>query len=288
MRYVFIRAEKVRYPVAILCRVLRVSRSGFYDWLKGDRSVRELRDAELLAIIREIFKQSRKNYGSPRIYDELQDRRVRCSLGRVERLMRENNITPPKKKKFRKTTDSDHPFPPAPNLLGRDFSSPEPDRSWVADITYVWTREGWLYLAVILDLFSRRVVGWSMRRTMARELVLDALSTALSGRSPSPDLTLHSDRGSQYCSADHRKILRQRKIACSMSRRGDCWDNAVAESFFATLKRELVHRQDFATRAQAQQEIFEYIEVFYNRQRKHSYLGYMTPVDFEEAAALAA
>ena len=288
MRYVFIRAEKVRYPIAILCRVLQVSRSGFYHWLKGDRSVRELRDAELLELIREIFKQSRKNYGSPRIYEELRARRVRCSLGRVERLMRENGITPPTKKKFRKTTDSDHPFPPAPNLLGRDFSSPGPDRRWVADITYIWTREGWLYLAVILDLFSRRVVGWSMRRTLNRELVLAALSTALFGRSPSLDLTLHSDRGSQYCSDDHRKILRQRKIACSMSRRGDCWDNAVAESFFATLKRELVHRRDFVTREQAQQEIFEYIEVFYNRQRRHSYLGYRAPVEFEEAAALAA
>jgi putative transposase len=288
MRYVFIRAEKVRYPIASLCRVLRVSRSGYYHWSKGDRSVRELRDAELLDLIREIFKQSRKTYGSPRIYDELRDRRVSCSLSRVERLMRQHGITPPKKRRFRRTTDSDHPFPPAPNLLGRDFSSPGPDRRWVADITYVWTREGWLYLAVILDLFSRRVVGWSMRRTLNRELVLAALTAALSGRGSPFDLTVHSDRGSQYCSDDHRKILRQRKIACSMSRRGDCWDNAVAESFFATLKRELVHRRDFATRAQAQQEIFEYIEVFYNRQRKHSYLGYLAPVEFEKVAALAA
>ena len=202
--------------------------------------------------------------------------------------MRENGITPPTKKKFRKTTDSDHPFPPAPNLLSREFSTAAPDRRWVADITYIWTREGWLYLAVILDLFSRRVVGWSMRQTMHRELVLAALSAALSDRCPGIDLTLHSDRGSQYCSDDHREILRQRQIACSMSRRGDCWDNAVAESFFATLKRELVYRRDFATRDQAQQEIFEYIEVFYNRLRKHSYLGYLAPVEFEERTALAA
>lgn len=288
MRYEFIRAEKVDFPVAFLCSACRVSRSGFYHWLNGQRSLREKRDQELLELIREIFEASRRTYGSPRIYRELKAREVRCSRQRVERLMRESGITPPPKKKFRKTTDSDHPFPPAPNLLDREFSCSEPNRRWAGDVTYIWTGAGWLYLAVVMDLFSRRIVGWSMRRSLNRELVLSAMNMAIFGRRPENGLLFHSDRGSQYCSDDYRRILRARRINCSMSRRANCWDNAVVESFFATLKRELIYREDFSSRDDAERAIFEYIEVFYNRQRSHSYLGYKTPAQFESDAAAAA
>ena len=288
MRYEFIRAEKARYPVAVLCRVLRICRSAFYAWLSRGDSARERRDRELLAVIREAFETSRQTYGSPRIYEELRARGVPVGRRRIERLMREAGITPPRRRKFRKTTDSDHPFVTAANLLGRDFSSPEPNCCWSTDITYVWTAEGWLYLAVVMDLFSRRIVGWSMRKTLARELVLSALHTALYGRNPGSGLVHHSDRGSQYASDDYQKELKRRGIVCSMSRKGDCWDNAVVESFFATLKRELVYRYRFLTRAQATRLIFEYIEVFYNRQRRHSHLGYFSPEQFERAMELAA
>ena len=288
MRYEFIRAEKALYPVVLLCRVLRVARSGFYAWLSRGESDRELRDRELLPLIREVFKTSRQTYGSPRVFEELRARGVPCSRRTIERLMREAGIRPPRRRKFRKTTDSDHPYVTAANLLDRDFSSPEPDRRWSTDITYIWTMEGWLYLAVVMDLFSRRIVGWSMRKRLARELVLSALRMALYGRDPGAGLVHHSDRGSQYASDDYQKELDRRGIVCSMSRKGNCWDNAVVESFFATLKRELVYRHRFATRAQAIQAIFEYIEVFYNRLRRHSHLGYLSPVQFERAMELAA
>jgi transposase InsO family protein len=202
--------------------------------------------------------------------------------------MREAGITPPRKRKFKRTTDSDHPYVTAENLLDRDFSSPAPNRFWSTDITYVWTSEGWLYLAVVMDLFSRRIVGWSMRKTLARQLVLSALHMALYGRNPGSGLIHHSDRGSQYASDDYQKELERRGIVCSMSRKGDCWDNAVLESFFATLKKELVYRQRFFTREQAIHAIFEYLEVFYNRRRRHSHLGYLSPAEFERALEMAA
>jgi len=288
MRYIFIRAEKAFYPVALLCRVLRVARSGFYAWLSRGESAREHRDRELLPLIREVFKTNRQTYGSPRVFEELRSRKVPCSRRTIERLMREAGITPPRKRKFKKTTDSNHPFATAANLVDRDFSSPAPNRLWSTDITYVWTSEGWLYLAVVMDLFSRRIVGWSMRKTLARQLVLSALHMALYGRNPGLGLVHHSDRGSQYASDDYQEELKRRGIACSMSRKGDCWDNAVIESFFATLKKELVYREQFLSRAQATQAIFEYIEVFYNRLRRHSYLGYMSPVEFERVQERAA
>ena len=288
MRYEFIRAEKAHYPVSILCRVLQVARSGFYAWLSQGESARERRDRKLLPLIREVFEANRQTYGSPRVFEELRDQGVPCSRRTIERLMREAGITPPRRRKFRKTTDSDHPYVTAVNLLNRDFSSPAPNRHWSTDITYVWTSEGWLYLAVVMDLFSRRIVGWSMRKRLARELVLSALHMALYGRNPGAGLIHHSDRGSQYASGDYQKELERRGIVCSMSRKGDCWDNAVVESFFATLKRELVDRHRFVTRAQAIQAIFEYIEVFYNRQRRHSHLGYLSPEQFERAAEMAA
>jgi transposase InsO family protein len=288
VRYEFIRAEKAHYPVAILCRVLRVARSGFYAWSARGESARARRDRELLPKIREVFDRSRQTYGSPRVHEELRALNLPAGRRTIERLMREAGITPPRRRKFRRTTDSDHPFVTAANLLDRDFSCTEPNRRWSTDITYVWTGEGWLYLAVVLDLFSRRIVGWSMRKTLARELVLSALGMALYGRQPGAGLIHHSDRGSQYASDDYQRELRKRRIVCSMSRKGDCWDNAVVESFFATLKRELIHRYDFETRADATGAIFDYIEVFYNRQRRHSHLGYLSPEQFERSVRVAA
>ena len=288
MIYEFIRVEKAFFPISVLCRVLRVSRSGFYSWHRGDRAKRELSDRRLLVEIRAVFEASRRTYGSPRVHDELRKQGIRCSLARVERLMRENGITPPKKSKFKKTTDSDHPHTVAPNLLDRDFTSPSPDRRWSTDITYVWTVEGWLYLAVVMDLFSRRIVGWSMGSRLTRTLALSALRMALWQRHPDAELLHHSDRGCQYASNDYQGELRRRKITCSMSRRGNCWDNAVVESFFSTLKRELIHRHRFETRQEAAEAIFDYVEVFYNRQRSHSHLGYLSPAEFEQRHWMAA
>ena len=288
MIYKFIQVEKAVFPVTVLCQVLDVSRSGFYSWDRGDRSKRELSDQGLLREITVIFKASRKNYGSPRIFDALKKQGKSCSLARVERLMREHGVTPPRKRKFKRTTDSDHAHAIAPNLLDRDFTSPSPDRRWSTDITYIWTSEGWLYLAIVMDLFSRRIVGWAMRKTLARALVLSALRMALDQRNPESELLHHSDRGSQYASDDYQEELRRRNISCSMSRRGNCWDNAVVESFFSTLKRELVYRRQFQTRREASQAIFDYVEVFYNRQRSHSHLGYLSPVEFERRAGMAA
>jgi len=284
----FIRAEKANYPVRLMCRVIGVSSSGFYSWLK-DGSKREVKDRELLGIIKKVFGEFRETYGSPRIYDELKERDVSCGKARVERLMRENGLTPPRKQKYRVTTKSNPKHPVAENLLQRDFSASAPNQRWVSDVTYVWTWEGWLYLAVVLDLFSRRVVGWAMSSRMTTELLtLPALHMALAHREPDPGLIHHSDRGSQYTDSDYRKTLEAHGIECSMSRRGDCWDNAVNESFFATLKLDLVFRRSFRTRVEARSAIFEYIEVFYHRLRRHSYLGGLTPVDFERVIGLAA
>jgi putative transposase len=288
VRYEFIRAEKAMFPVRWMCRLLDVSRSGYYAWIQG-KDPREQRDRQILQVIREVFKENRETYGSPRIYRELRERGIRCSKARVERLMQENSITPPRKKKYRVTTDSNHKNPIAPNVLQRDFTSPAPNRRWVSDITYVWTRAGWLYLAVVLDLFSRRIVGWAMESNLDTEsLPLRALHMALFGRAPTRGLIHHSDRGCQYTSQAYRDALRTRAIVCSMSRRGDCWDNAVVESFFASLKLELIHRRSFRTREEARLAIFDYIEVFYNLKRRHSYLGYMSPEEFERIAEIAA
>jgi len=287
VRFEFIRVEKANYPVRLMCRLLQVSRSGFYAWLEGGEA-RELSDRQLLRLIREIFAESRETYGSPRIYRGLRVLDVRCDKARVERLMREAGITPPRKRKYRVTTDSNHKNPVAPNVLQRDFTCSEPNRRWAGDITYVWTLTGWLYLAVILDLFSRRVVGWAMDSRLDTEaLPLRALQMALADRMPDRGLIHHSDRGTQYTSEAYQNVLKARGIVCSMSRRGDCWDNAVIESFFATLKLDLVFRRAFRTREEARQAIFNYIEVFYNRQRRHSSLGYLSPVDFEELALKA-
>jgi putative transposase len=262
MRYRFIGAKKTNYPITILCRALHVSPSGYYAFVQRGPSVRTLANEELLAEVKQIHVESRGTYGSPRMYRELVARGHEVSPGRVERLMRVNGISARRKRRFKVTTDSKHNSPVAKNLLDREFVVEAADRKWAGDITYIWTREGWLYLAVILDLFSRRVVGWAMDRYMDRRLVLSALDMALTVREPTEDLLYHSDRGSQYASDDYRNRLRTAGITCSMSRKGDCWDNAVVESFFGTLKQELVHRCDFETRAEAKSAIFEYLEGF--------------------------
>lgn len=268
--------------MTILCRVLRVSRSGYYVWRHWQPSERQEQEQVILEEIRASHKGSRKAYGSPRITRDLRAAGRRISEKRVARLMQENQIVGQGKRRFRVTTQGgDQPV--AENVLERDFQAHEPNRKWVTDITYIWTREGWLYLAVVLDLFSRTVVGWSMNRWINQQLVVDALQMGVGRRCPQPGLVVHSDRGCQYTSRAFQKGLREIDAIGSMSRKGDCWDNAVAESFFATLKREVDCEKGFATRAQARAELFDYIEVFYNRQRRHSSLGYLSPFDFEQA-----
>jgi putative transposase len=281
VRFVFIATEKAWAPVTTLCRVLEVSRSGFYAWEDRDPSKRSMDDEKLCVEIVAIHKASRGTYGSPRVHAELQALGIAVSRKRVARLMRTLGLESPRKKRFKATTDSKHDMPVADNVLDRQFEVEAPDLAWVTDITYVWTDEGWLYLAAILDLFSRRVVGFAMSDRIDRALVLQALKLAAGRRVPNAGLTHHSDRGSQYASSDYRKALGDLDIVCSMSRKGNCWDNAVAESFFATLKTELVYRRRFATRAEAREVIFDFIETFYNSHRRHSTLGYLSPMEFE-------
>jgi len=285
MRYAFIEAEKADYPVTVMCHVLEVSRSGYYAWRGWEPSTRQRQDEVILEAIRESHARSNKAYGSPRITHDLRADGRRISEKRVARLMRENQIEGKRKRRFRVTTQADGQ-PTAENLLERDFQATEPNRKWVTDITFIRTLEGWLYLAVVLDLYSRRVVGWSMNRWISQNLVVDALQMAVGRRQVEPGLMVHSDRGRQYTSLAFQRLLKKMKARCSMSRKGDCWDNAVAESFFSSLKRELDCEKGFFDRAQARAELFDYIEVFYNRQRRHSSLGYLSPSDFEEAARI--
>lgn len=291
MRYPFILVEKANYPVAILCRVLHVSRSGFYAWCDRRPCLREVQDRRLRTEVLAIHKASRKTYGSPRVHAELQAREVAVSRKRIARLMREAGLTGLPARPFSHTTDSDHDRPVAENVLNRQFEVTAPNQAWAADITYVRTWEGWLYLAVVIDLFSRRVVGWALADHLRTDLVLGALDMALGLRQPASALVHHSDRGSQYASKNYRELLEERKICCSMSRRGNCWDNAVVESFFGTLKTELIYRRPWPSRREAEAAIAEYLEIFYNRHRRHSYLGFLSPADYEESfesAALAA
>jgi transposase InsO family protein len=287
VKFAFIATEKAAFPVNLLCRTLNVSRAGFYASQRRPPAPRVAADARLGLEIAAIHAESRQRYGSPRVHAELGARGCRTSRKRVARLMRARHLAARRRRQFRVTTDSRHPFPIAPNLLARQFERPAPDQAWVTDITYIPTGEGWLYLAVILDLCSRFVVGWAMSARITRDLTLAALTMALTRRRPPLGLLHHSDRGSQYASGDYRKALKHHGIVCSMSRRGDCWDNAVAESFFATLKVELVHDATWATRAAAEVELFDYLEVFYNGQRRHSALGYLSPRAFERQRAQA-
>lgn len=277
-----IEAEKDEFPVSMMCRVLEVSRAGYYAWRERGPSERAKQNVELAAEIVEIHQESRGTYGSPRVHAELRERGFEVNRKRVERQMREQGLMGRRRPRFRRTTDSNHDEPIAPNIVAREFTVDEPDRVWVADITYIWTLQGWMYLAVVIDLFSRRVVGWSMAEHMRVDLVLGALAAALGKRVPSAaGLVFHSDQGSQYAAKDYRAALEAAGITCSMSRRGNCWDNAVAESFFATLKTELVHDVIFTSRGSAKTTIAEWIEIFYNGKRRHSSLDYLSPLEFE-------
>lgn len=283
MKFEFIEAQKAHFPIEFMCEQLEVSRSGFYAWRERPQSARQQEDTKLAEEVAQAHRDSRGTYGSPRVHAELKARGRKVSRKRVARLMKKQKLAARKKRRSVRTTNSNHSNPVAPNVLERDFSPDKPNSTWATDITYVWTGEGWLYLAVVLDLFSRMVVGWSMSEHIDTQLALGALEMALEGRQPPEGLIHHSDRGSQYASTEYRQALASRGIQCSMSRKGNCWDNAVVESFFSSLKQELVYSTDFATRHQARSALFEYIEVFYNRKRRHSSLGYLSPVDFELA-----
>ncbi len=265
-----------------MCDALEVARSGFYAWRKRPPSLRQQENAQLIQHIEEIYEESRQSYGAPRIHAALKIQGFQVGRHRVARLMAQHGICVCPKRKFKITTDSNHSSPIAENVLNRNFTTTEPDKAWVADITYISTLQGWLYLSVIIDVFSRRIVGWSMADHLRVDLVLSALQGALGHRRPAiAGLVFHSDRGSQYASQDYRHALEKAGMTCSMSRKGNCWDNAVAESFFGTLKTELIHPRVFATRDLAKSVIVEWIEVFYNRQRLHSTLNYLSPVQFE-------
>lgn len=270
------------FRVVDCCRVLGVSTSGFYRWCKHPQGKRQQRRAELLGHIRIVHEAKRRVYGSPRMHKELVKRGIHVNRKTVERIMRESSIRSKVSRKFKvRTTDSNHTHPVAPNLLDRVFTAEKPDLAWLCDITYIQTREGWLYLAGVMDLCSRKIVGWSMADHLRVELVSAALAMATASRSPAPGLVHHSDRGVQYCCGEYRAELEAWGMVASMSRTGDCYDNAPQESFWATLKKELMGEEPFATREQARAAIFEYIEVFYNRQRMHSSLGYVSPEEFE-------
>jgi putative transposase len=283
MTFRFIEGHKDRWPVRLMCETLEVSPAGYYAWLVRPPAFQQQRREALLVLIQGVHAEAKQRYGSPRVHAALAARGEACSVNTVAKLMRDNGIRAKSARKFRCTTDSNHPLPVASNVLDRQFDPERPNESWVADITYIPTREGWLYLAVVEDLYSRKVVGWSMAATMESRLVVDALEMAVQRRLPGEGLVAHSDRGSQYASDHYQRLLGKHGIECSMSGVGQCWDNAPAESFFASLKKELVHHEDYQTREEARASIFEYIEVFYNNQRLHSSLGYVTPAAYEQS-----
>jgi len=287
MRYRAIHEHDRRYPIRLMCRALAVSPAGYYAWRVRPESRRSAANRALLLEIRMIHQASRQTYGSPSIWDALMRRGQRVGEHRVARLMRQAGIRAKTVKKWRPPTQSQHRFPVAANTLDRGFTVAAPNRIWAGDITYVWTLEGWLYLAVLLDLYSRRVVGWAMGSRLTVDLAEQALRMALAKRVPKAGLLHHSDRGSQYAATSYQRLLEVHGLHPSMSRKGNCWDNACVESFFGTLKRELVYHRHYATRDEAMQDIFEYIEVFYNRQRRHSTLGYDSPAEYEARAAVA-
>jgi len=286
MRFRFIEDRRTDYPVRTLCEVLEVSPAGYYAWRSRPESRRTAANRELLDDIQRVHRDNKGRYGSPRIHEELKAQGRGISRGRIERLMRHHGIraimAPPR---WVRTTDSRHDLPIAPNLLDRNFTATAPNRIWLADITYVETDQGWLYLAVVMDLFSRKIVGWAMADHLRADLPLAALRMAISAQRPGAGLIHHSDRGVQYASAEYRKLLQSAGFKASMSRKADCYDNAPMESFFHTLKTELVYHTHYATRAEATRDIFAYIEGFYNRTRRHSAIGYISPVEMELKAA---
>ena len=287
----FIHDHVADFPVQVMCELLGVSRGGYYAWAGRAESARAADDRTLAAEIRAAYEASRGRYGSPRVHAELRARGRRIGRKRVARLMRGMGLAARRRRRFRRTTDSRHAFPIAPNLLERNFTAEAPDRVWLADLTYIWTAQGWLYLAAVLDLYTRRVVGWAMADHLRHELTLAALDMAIVRQRPAPGLVHHADRGVQYAAHGYRIRLRHHGMVCSMSRKGDCWDNAPMESFFATLKGELVEEADYETRDEARADLFQYIEGFYNQRRLHSGLGYLTPEQkaaaFQSAASAA-
>jgi putative transposase len=286
MRFRLIEDQRDVWPVRVMCDALSVSPSGYYAWRSRPESVRKIANCELLSDIRRVHGEHRGRYGAPRIHAELRAEGQSVSRKRVERVMRRHGIRAHAPRRYRVcTTDSKHSLPVAANLLDRNFAAEKPDQIWLTDITYIPTGEGWLYLAVILDLFTRKVVGWAMRDHMRAELAIAALTMAIQRRRPTPGLMHHSDRGSQYAAGDYRKILQAAAITQSMSRKGNCWDNAPMESFFGTLKTELVHQCDYPDRNTARHELFAYIEGYYNRRRIHSAVGYITPEQADRKTA---
>jgi len=286
--YDFITAQKATYAVTTLCRVLQVSRSAYYGGGRRPPARRRVTDAALSVRIRAIHRASRATYGSPRIHEQLRQEQTRVGRKRVARLMAAQGLWGRRPRRWCRTTDSTHGHPVAANVLDRHFTPAAPNRVWATDITYIWTREGWLYLAVVLDLFARRVVGWALADHLRTELALGALTMALGRRAAPQALLHHSDQGTQYASAAYQRVLQAHGIGCSMSRRGNCWDNAVVESFFATLKTELIDRRAWRNRQEARDAISEYIELFYNAHRLHSSLGYRAPIDYENQFTLSA
>jgi len=282
VKYAWIEAHRREFPLPDMCQVLQVSPRGYRAWSDGGKPKddKRLTDPQALVLIRGIHAQTRGAYGSRRVHWELRERGFSICKDRVGRLMREHNIRGRHKRRFRATTDSKHSLPIAPNLLQRRFTTNKPNEVWTSDVTYIWTDEGWLYLAIVLDLFNREVVGWSIKPRMTADLVTDALTMAWFRRQPAKGLIFHSDRGSQYASHAVRRKLRHYGMSASMSRKGDCWDNAPSESFFNSAKNERIHGTRYKTRAEAIADVFDYVEVFYNRRRRHSTLGYRSPVQF--------
>ncbi len=282
MRYDFIRRQRKAYPVTLLCKVMEVSRSGFYQHLRIEPKKISKDQFTLESATKELFRKSKKTYGARRISNGLRKQGFNVGRHQAGSLMRRLELRVESRRRFKVTTDSKHDHPIAPNHLNREFQVNTPDKVWASDITYIWTCQGWLYLAVVLDLFSRKVVGWSLQATMTAELVKEALAMAVGRRQPLNGLLHHSDRGSQYASEAYRQELDKYGITASMSRKGDCWDNAVVERFFRSLKTELTCHNLYSTRAEARRDVIEYIEMFYNSNRLHSYLGYQSPIEFEE------
>jgi putative transposase len=280
MKYQFMKDHSGEFPVKKMAEVLNISNSRYYSWLRNPY-YKIRKDHDIGKRIVDIFKTKKKLYGSPRIHSELKDEGINCGHNRVAKIMRKKGLKARIKKKFKATTDSNHDYPVAPNILNRNFTTYEPNKAWVSDITYIWTYEGWLYLCVIIDLFARKVIGWSMSENIDSVLVKDAFNMALINRTPGKGLIFHSDRGVQYASYDFQKLLKDNFVIQSMSRKGNCWDNACAESFFSTLKNEEVFCKIYRTRKEARSSIFEFIEIFYNRFRKHSFLDYMSPENYE-------
>lgn len=287
MRFRFIDNHRGIWPLYLMCRVLKVTAQGYYAWKNRPESQRSKVNRELLTQIRMAHEASWRTYGSTRIHAELKAKGVDCSRGRIARIMRAHGIRARQKRKFRVTTDSRHRMPVAANVLERNFAQKQNNTAWAADITYIPTREGWLYLAAVLDLHSRKIVGWAMESRMTADLTLKALDMALGQRNPGSELLHHSDRGSQYAAREYQALLKRHGITVSMSRKGDCWDNAPMESFFGKLKTERTHHKDYRTRKEAKADVFDYIEVFYNRRRRHSSLGYLSPAEFEAKEKVA-